>query len=62
MGRREAWSAERPTDLRTKPTRWEFYNGREQFNENVVQAAVNSSEGNRLKHSAEEQRRRVKIK
>lgn len=24
MGRREAWSAERSTDSRTKPTRWEF--------------------------------------
>ena len=24
MGRREAWSAERSTDSKTKPTRWEF--------------------------------------
>lgn len=24
MGRREAWSAERSADSRTKPTRWEF--------------------------------------
>ena len=24
MGRREAWSAERTSDSRTKPTRWEF--------------------------------------
>lgn len=24
MGRREAWSAERSTDSRTKTTRWEF--------------------------------------
>nr|XP_036217959.1 cadherin-86C [Bactrocera oleae]XP_036217960.1 cadherin-86C [Bactrocera oleae] len=62
MGRREAWSAEKPTDSRTKPTRWEFHNGREQFNENVVKAAVNSNEGNRRKRSAEEQRRHVNIK
>lgn len=26
MGRREAWSAERSADSRTKPTRWEFSN------------------------------------
>ena len=24
MGRREAWSAEKSTDSKTKPTRWEF--------------------------------------
>lgn len=24
MGRREAWSAEKSTDNRTKPTHWEF--------------------------------------
>jgi hypothetical protein len=24
MGRREAWSAERSADSKTKPTRWEF--------------------------------------
>lgn len=24
MGRREAWSAERSADSRTRPTRWEF--------------------------------------
>lgn len=24
MGRREAWSADRSTDSKTKPTRWEF--------------------------------------
>jgi hypothetical protein len=24
MGRREAWSAEKSSDSRTKPTRWEF--------------------------------------
>ncbi|XP_054090120.1 cadherin-86C isoform X2 [Zeugodacus cucurbitae] len=63
MGRREAWSAEKPTDSRTKSTRWEFHNGREQFNENVgLQAAVNTNEENHRMNSAEEQRRHVKIK
>ncbi|XP_030382491.1 cadherin-86C-like [Scaptodrosophila lebanonensis] len=29
MGRREAWSTEKPSDLQTKPTRWEYQDGRE---------------------------------
>ncbi|XP_039969128.1 cadherin-86C isoform X2 [Bactrocera tryoni] len=57
MGRREAWSAEKPTDSRTRPTHWEFHNGRDHFNENDIQAALNNNEGNRRKRSAEEQRR-----
>ncbi|XP_036321242.1 cadherin-86C-like [Rhagoletis pomonella] len=62
MGRREAWSAERPTDSRTKPTRWEFYNGRKQFNENVgVHAAIKNDEDRRRIRSADEQQKRVKI-
>lgn len=28
MGRREAWSADRTGDTRTKPTRWEFQQAR----------------------------------
>lgn len=28
MGRREAWSADRTSDSRTKPTRWEFQQAR----------------------------------
>ncbi|XP_054734543.1 cadherin-86C [Anastrepha obliqua] len=63
MGRREAWSAEKPTDPRTKPTRWEFHNGREQFNENVgIHETVKSGEDRHRIRSAEEQQRRVKIK
>ncbi|XP_050340530.1 cadherin-86C-like [Bactrocera neohumeralis] len=61
MGRREAWSAEKPTDSRTRPTHWEFHNGRDHFNENDIQAALNNNEGNRRKRSAEEQRRHVNI-
>lgn len=69
MGRREAWSADKPTDPRTKPTRWEFHNGRQQFDENlgvvhvtdVGDARTHSEETRRIR-SAEEHQRRVKIK
>ncbi|XP_037828546.1 cadherin-86C isoform X2 [Lucilia sericata] len=69
MGRREAWSADKPTDPRTKPTRWEFHNGRQQFDENlgvvhvtdVGEARAHSEETRRIR-SAEEHHRRVKIK
>ncbi|XP_065371089.1 cadherin-86C isoform X2 [Calliphora vicina] len=69
MGRREAWSADKPTDPRTKPTRWEFHNGRQQFDENlgvvhvtdVGEARAHSEETRRIR-SAEEHQRRVKIK
>ncbi|XP_004524319.1 cadherin-86C isoform X2 [Ceratitis capitata] len=63
MGRREAWSAEKPTDSRTKPTRWEFHNGREQFSESVgVHQASTNDDMRRSIHSAEEQQKRVKIR
>ncbi|KAM7360298.1 cadherin 86C isoform 2-T13 [Cochliomyia hominivorax] len=69
MGRREAWSADKPADPRTKPTRWEFHNGRQQFDENlgtvhvtdVGDARTHSEETRRIR-SAEEQQKRVKIK
>lgn len=65
MGRREAWSAEKPSDTRTKPTRWEFRDGREQSDENVEmhQPGVHN-EGDVMRHpqSAEFQQRRVRIK
>uniref|UniRef100_A0A1A9UX43 Cadherin domain-containing protein n=1 Tax=Glossina austeni TaxID=7395 RepID=A0A1A9UX43_GLOAU len=76
MGRREAWSADKPADPRTKPTRWEFHNGREQFDENIgggaglhATTSVGLSKNNqpdsderRRIRSAGEQQRRVKIK
>ncbi|XP_058826724.1 cadherin-86C-like isoform X2 [Topomyia yanbarensis] len=39
MGRREAWSADRSTDSRTKPTRWEF-RGRRHANKASLAAAA----------------------
>lgn len=65
MGRREAWSAEKPSDTRTKPTRWEFRDGREQSDENVeMQQPGVHIDGNAMRHSqsAEYQQRRVRIK
>lgn len=60
MGRREAWSAEKPSDTRTKPTRWEFRDGREQSDENVeMQQPGVHNDGD---VSAEYQQRRVRIK
>uniref|UniRef100_A0A1B0FK47 Uncharacterized protein n=1 Tax=Glossina morsitans morsitans TaxID=37546 RepID=A0A1B0FK47_GLOMM len=35
MTRREAWSADKPADARTKSTCWKFHNGRKQFDENM---------------------------
>ncbi|XP_059219836.1 cadherin-86C isoform X4 [Stomoxys calcitrans] len=70
MGRREAWSADKPADPRTKPTRWEFYNGHQQFDENISDAVYATDVGNvrnlsgetRRIRSADENQRRVKIK
>lgn len=65
MGRREAWSAEKPSDTRTKPTRWEFRDGREQSDENVeMQQPGVHNDGEVMRHSqsAEYQQRRVRIK
>ncbi|XP_070137231.1 cadherin-86C isoform X2 [Drosophila bipectinata] len=60
MGRRDAWSAEKPPDTRTKPTRWEFHDGREQLDENLGRSQ-DIVEGRHIQ-SAEEQHRRVRIK
>jgi len=60
MGRRDAWSAEKPPDTRTKPTRWEFHDGREQLDEDVGRAQ-DIGDGRHIQ-SAEEQQRRVRIK
>ena len=68
MGRREAWSAEKSPDPRTKPTRWEFRNGRngEQFDQDLVvgqqQHALDASDERRRVRSAEEHQKRVRIK
>lgn len=38
MGRREAWSAEKSSDSRTKPTQWEFsrrVNNRQKLENNI---------------------------
>lgn len=39
MGRREAWSADRSSDSRTKPTRWEF-RGRRHANKALAAGAA----------------------
>ncbi|EDW83990.2 uncharacterized protein Dwil_GK13902 [Drosophila willistoni] len=69
MGRREAWSAEKPPDTRTKPTRWEFHDGRDQLNENVgfsvsgiPDAVYQDTEEGRQIRSANDHQRRVRIK
>ncbi|XP_043071713.1 cadherin-86C isoform X2 [Drosophila grimshawi] len=65
MGRREAWSAEKPSNTRTKPTRWEFRNGHKQPNENLeMEHAAINTDGDvvRRPESAEYQQRRVRIK
>ncbi|XP_051862592.1 cadherin-86C isoform X2 [Drosophila albomicans] len=62
MGRREAWSAEKPSDTRTKPTRWEFRDGREQSDENLEMQHAGIDNDNTRTQSAEYQQRRVRIK
>ncbi|XP_030564312.1 cadherin-86C [Drosophila novamexicana] len=64
MGRREAWSADKPSNTRTKPTRWEFRDGREQpENIETQQSIINSDrDAVRRAESAEYQQRRVRIK
>ncbi|XP_058444287.1 cadherin-86C isoform X2 [Malaya genurostris] len=44
MGRREAWSADRSSDSRTKPTRWEF-RGRRHANKASLAAASSTASG-----------------
>ncbi|XP_075147348.1 cadherin 86C isoform X2 [Haematobia irritans] len=70
MGKREAWSADKQADTRTKPTRWEFHNGRQQFSESIDDVVHVRNVGNVRNHSgetrrirsADENQRRVKIK
>lgn len=46
MGRREAWSADRSSDSRTKPTRWEF-RGRRHANKAALAEAAAAGHDNR---------------
>lgn len=55
MGRREAWSAQKSTDSRTKPTQWEFsrrVNNRQKLrndnaNEHELDKRIGSADGKR---------------
>ncbi|XP_039438317.1 cadherin-86C isoform X2 [Culex pipiens pallens] len=47
MGRREAWSADRSSDSRTKPTRWEFRGRRHANKAALAEAAAAAGHDNR---------------
>ncbi|XP_055601879.1 cadherin-86C isoform X2 [Uranotaenia lowii] len=47
MGRREAWSADRSSDSRTKPTRWEFRGRRHANKASLAAAGANAGHDNR---------------
>lgn len=57
--RREAWSAEKSSDSRTKPTHWEFRR-RDEHRENIESDNINETSAKRMR-SADE-KRTVKIK
>lgn len=59
MGRREAWSAEKSSDSRTKPTHWEFRR-RDHHHENIE--ADNFHETNAKRVRSADDKRAVKIK
>lgn len=59
MGRREAWSAEKSSDSRTKPTHWEFRR-RDHHHENIE--ADNFHETNVKRVRSADDKRAVKIK
>lgn len=54
MGRREAWSAERSSDSRTKPTHWEFRR-RDHYSQNVEHDDYHH-DGKRARSADEKQR------
>lgn len=60
MGRREAWSAEKSSDSRTKPTHWEFRR-RDEHRENIEADHLHETSAKRVR-SAEDSKRTVKIK
>lgn len=56
MGRREAWSAERSSDSRTKPTHWEFRR-RDHHTENLEQRNnIYHGEDKRIRSADDKQR------
>ncbi|XP_037916854.1 cadherin-86C isoform X2 [Hermetia illucens] len=62
MGRREAWSAEKTSDPRTKPTRWEF-SRRVNYNEKLADDGgdhIDSIESDRRARSADDRKIRIK--
>lgn len=58
MGRREAWSAERSSDSRTKPTHWEFR--RRDHHENVERNIYHDEE--KRVRSADDKQRSTNIR
>lgn len=48
MGRREAWSADRSSDSRTKPTRWEFRGRRHANKAALAEAAGHDNRGHTI--------------
>lgn len=60
MGRREAWSAEKSTDSRTKPTHWEFRR-RDHHRENLDADNYTTETSTKRVRSADE-KRSVRIK
>lgn len=59
MGRREAWSAERSSDARTKPTHWEFRR-RDQHRENVDAEHYDETESKRVRSADDKRSIRIK--
>lgn len=60
MGRREAWSAEKSADSRTKPTRWEF-SRRVDYNQKLgSENRIDDRDDGRRVRSADERRIRMK--
>lgn len=60
MGRREAWSAEKSSDSRTKPTHWEYARRRDEHRENIEADSINGTSAKRAR--SEDEKRTVKIK
>lgn len=60
MGRREAWSAEKSSDSRTKPTHWEFRRRDEHYRENLDSDRMHEANAKRARSA--DDKRTVKIK
>lgn len=65
MGRREAWSADKSSDSRTKPTRWEFsrrHHPREKLdNDTQVQVEQTQTSQNNQRPKSFEDNRTTRI-